>query len=76
MPLLTELGNVLGWISTKMPPLNGAGFVAGSLHDFTPPPGWFFLDKIFAGRKVKIVNRKTHTPVPRAKPVTTTPITP
>jgi hypothetical protein len=23
----------------------------------TPPPVWFFLDKIFAGRKVKIVKR-------------------
>jgi len=39
MPLLTEFGNGLGWISTKMSPLNGAWFVAGSLHDLTPPPG-------------------------------------
>jgi hypothetical protein len=26
-----------------------------------PLPGWFFLDKIFGGRKVKIGNRKNHT---------------
>jgi len=25
-------------------------------------PGWFFLDKIFRGRKVKFVKRKNHTP--------------
>ena len=38
----------------------------------TPPlPGWFFLDKIFGGRKVKIVKRQKHTPVPHAKPVAT-----
>jgi hypothetical protein len=28
----TELGYVLGWISTNMSPLNGAWFVLGSLH--------------------------------------------
>jgi len=44
----------------------------GSLHGLTQQqPVWFFLDKIFAGRKVKIVKRKTHTPVPRAKPAAT-----
>jgi hypothetical protein len=48
-------------ISTNMSPLNGAWLVAGSLHRLTPPlPGWFFLDKMFNGRKVKIVKRN-HT---------------
>jgi hypothetical protein len=32
---------------------------------------WFFLDKLFTGRKVKIVKREKHTPVPRAKPAAT-----
>jgi hypothetical protein len=27
-----------------------------------PRPGWFFLDKIFRGRKVKFVKRKKHSP--------------
>jgi len=35
--------------------------MAGSLHGLTQQPSaWFFLDNIFAGRKVKIVKRKTH----------------
>ena len=30
--------------------------MAGSLYGLTPQPSaWFFLDNIFAGRKVKIV---------------------
>jgi hypothetical protein len=38
-----------------------AAFVP-SLHCLTqPPPVWFFLDKIFAGRKVKIVKRTKYT---------------
>jgi hypothetical protein len=34
-------------------------------------PGWFFLDKIFGGRKFKIVKQQKHTPVPRTKPAAT-----
>lgn len=33
-----------------------------------PPPGWFFLDKNFGGRKVKIVKRKNHTSLPSVAP--------
>ena len=45
-------------VSTNMSPLNGAWFIVGSLHCLTPPlPVRFFLDKMFAGRKVKIVKR-------------------
>ena len=36
-----------------------------------PLPGWFFLDKIFGGRKVKFVKRKKHTRVSHAKPTAT-----
>jgi len=61
-----------GRLNKFLSSLNGAWFVVGSLHRLTQQqPGWFFLDKIFSRRKVKIVKRKKHTPVPRAKPTAT-----
>jgi hypothetical protein len=57
MPLLTELGNVLGWISTKMSPLNGAWFVAASLHDLTQQqPGCFWVEQ--ASRLLNLASRQ------------------
>ena len=41
------VGILIGWLAAHLTP---------------PPPGWFFLDKIFAGRKVKIVKRKNTRP--------------
>jgi hypothetical protein len=47
---------------------DGTWFVFGSLHGLTQQqPVWFFLDKIFAGRKVKIVKHRKQTSIPNAK---------
>ena len=62
-PLLTELENVLGCVSTEISPLTGPGNRAGCAG--TPPrPGGFFLIKFLAGAKSKFVKRKNHTSVP------------
>jgi hypothetical protein len=53
MPLLTELENVWDAIATKISPLTGLG-TARRLRRDAGRPGWFFLDKIFGGRKVKL----------------------
>jgi hypothetical protein len=53
MPLLTELENVLGCVSTEISPLTGLGATRQLRRDAWRP-GWFFLDKIFGGRKFQI----------------------
>jgi hypothetical protein len=58
MPLLTELENVLGCVSTEISPRTGLGAARRGRRDGRRP-GWFLLDKIFRGRKVKFVKRKT-----------------
>ncbi len=57
MPLLTELENVLGCVSTKISPRTGLEAARRVRRDGLRP-GWFFLDKIFRGRKVKSVKSK------------------
>ncbi len=57
MPLLTELGNGLGCDFYKdVAPERGWVCCRLAAHLTPPPPVWFFLDKIFAGRIVKIVS--------------------
>ena len=67
MPLLTELENVLGCVSTEISPLTGLRTPRRLRRD-AARPGWFFLDKIFGGRKVKFVKHEiNHTSVPSAQ---------
>jgi hypothetical protein len=72
MPLLTELEYFFGCDFYKYVAPDGAGPIsarctASRNHHWCE----FFWTNFFAARKVKIVKRKKHMPVPRTKPAAT-----
>jgi hypothetical protein len=71
MPLLTELEYFLGCDFYKYVTPDGAGPFSARCTASRSNRFEFLWTNFFVGRKVKIVNLKSHTPVPRAKPAAT-----